>query len=371
MEELKKRVPALKEKSAALYKKYEKFTPAAIFFGGFVFDVITYYRIDSRLDDLIIFLYILLTGTMIVLTNLIGRKADIPRFFYKHSRWYLPIMQFSFGSLFSAYVIFYFYSASFATTSIFLLILLAVFVANEFIEHRYSDLYVQMCVYYMVCASFFIFFVPIVAKRMNYWTFLAGTAIGFLMTVSVLVILFRKEILKPWSAPFKAMTIAAGMCAALNLFYVMDWIPPVPIALRAIGIYHRVEKGGGMYALTYAKPPWYGFWKKADEPFYLRGSDRAYCFASVFAPTALKEKIFQHWLYYSEDMGRWVQASRTGYQVTGGRDKGFRGYTYKSSVTPGKWRVEVRTDEGRLIGRITFDIEDVGDRELEFVTVRQ
>jgi hypothetical protein len=371
IEKLKNRYTALKEKSAVVYKKYQKFTPPAIFFGGFVFDVITYYRIDSWLDDLIIFLYLMLTGALIVLTNLIERKADIPKFFYKYSKWYPPAIQFCFGSLFSAYVIFYFYSATFATTSIFLVILLAVFVANEFIEHKYSELYVQMCIYYMVCASFFIFFIPIVAKKMSYWTFLSGTVIGLVMTASVLVILYRKEIFKPGSMPFKAVTVTAAMCAALNLFYVMDWIPPVPIALRAIGIYHKVLKSAGTYELTYVKPPWYGFWRKVDDPFYLRGSDRVYCFASVFAPTALKEKVFQHWLYYSRDNGRWVQKSRIGYEVTGGRDGGFRGHTYKTAVTPGKWRVEVRTDEGRLIGRITFDIEDARDRVLNFATVKQ
>jgi hypothetical protein len=367
----KNRYLALKEKSSVFYKKYQKFTPAAVFFGGFVFDVITYYRIDSWLDDLIIFLYLMLTGALIALINLVERKAAIPRIFYKYSKLYLPAVQFCFGSLFSAYVIFYFYSATFATTSIFLVILLAVFVANEFIEHKYSELYVQISIYYMVCASFFIFFIPIVAKRMSYWTFLVGTVIGLFMAALVLVILFRKEIYKPGSVPFKAMTITAAMCAALNLFYVMDWIPPVPIALRTIGVYHKVLKGGGMYELTYAKPPWYRFWSKVDDPFYLRGADRAYCFASVFAPTALKEKVFQHWLYYSEDKGQWALASRIGYDMTGGRDSGFRGYTYKAAVTPGKWRVEIRTEAGRLIGRITFDIQDGRDRDLEFATIKK
>ena len=42
--------------------------------------------------------------------------------------------------------------------------------------------------------------------------------------------------------------------------------------------------------------------------------------------------------------------------ITGGRDKGFRGYAFKSNYSSGKWRVLVETKGGREIGRINFKI---------------
>jgi len=42
--------------------------------------------------------------------------------------------------------------------------------------------------------------------------------------------------------------------------------------------------------------------------------------------------------------------------VVGGRDNGYRGYTFKRHVQPGRWRVEVRTETGRLLGRIPFEL---------------
>jgi hypothetical protein len=35
---------------------------------------------------------------------------------------------------------------------------------------------------------------------------------------------------------------------------------------------------------------------------------------------------------------------------------GYRGYTFKRQVQPGRWRIEVRTEHGRLLGRIAFEL---------------
>ncbi|NBC01049.1 MAG: DUF2914 domain-containing protein, partial [Bacteroidetes bacterium] len=47
------------------------------------------------------------------------------------------------------------------------------------------------------------------------------------------------------------------------------------------------------------------------------------------------------------------------YTLRGGRREGYRGYTFKRFMRPGPWRVDVRTDGGRLLGRVWFEARAV------------
>lgn len=42
--------------------------------------------------------------------------------------------------------------------------------------------------------------------------------------------------------------------------------------------------------------------------------------------------------------------------ISGGRDDGYRGYTYKSNLKEGKWQVDVITEEELILGVIDFEI---------------
>ncbi|MFQ5627716.1 MAG: DUF2914 domain-containing protein [bacterium] len=57
-----------------------------------------------------------------------------------------------------------------------------------------------------------------------------------------------------------------------------------------------------------------------------------------------------------------------------GRDKGYRGYTFKRHVQPGDWRIDVEIETGALrqvLGRIDFEIVmHEGERGKELVRWR-
>ena len=55
-------------------------------------------------------------------------------------------------------------------------------------------------------------------------------------------------------------------------------------------------------------------------------------------------------------MGTPADRDNIDYVIIGGRDAGFRGYTYKNNVKPGLWRVDVTTKEGLILGVIDFEI---------------
>ena len=67
--------------------------------------------------------------------------------------------------------------------------------------------------------------------------------------------------------------------------------------------------------------------------------------------------MFHHWQQYAANREEWLTTDRIGFEITGGRDGGYRGFTYKRNATPGKWRVDVETEEGLLLGRIGFAIK--------------
>jgi hypothetical protein len=61
--------------------------------------------------------------------------------------------------------------------------------------------------------------------------------------------------------------------------------------------------------------------------------------------------------------GDWQTTDRLSYRIVGGRDGGFRGYSYKKNFElrsgrnePQDWRIEVKTGDGLLLGRINFQI---------------
>jgi hypothetical protein len=68
-------------------------------------------------------------------------------------------------------------------------------------------------------------------------------------------------------------------------------------------------------------------------------------------------KIRRH---YDEKTEKWVQALYLKFGIVGGRGGGYRGYSIKENVTPGKWRVDVMTERGQLLGRYRFDAVSSG-----------
>lgn len=354
---------------ADLYHRHEKYAAVLCFVGGILYDSLTLGRIDRLVDNLVLLAYLLVLGGLIIL---IGRlqtgQSRHPRLL--QYAWLYPLaIQFLLGSLFSAYAVFYFQSVSLTRTAVFFGLIVLLLVANELLKGRLTSLPLLVAMYGFALFSFFIFFVPVLLHTMNPWTFALGVGLSALALAGVLAAVFLRA---PDRAGLKPSGLAGGgVLALLLLLYWANWIPPVPLALRAGGIYHRAEKQGTSYQLEMVRPPRHLFWKKSEEIFYLRPGDRAYCFTAVFAPTDLHTTLFHQWQRYDEKRGEWVQTDRMSYPVSGGREGGYRGFTYKQALAPGEWRVDVENPEGQLLGRISFRVEAAGSRKLEFVSLQR
>jgi len=142
-------------------------------------------------------------------------------------------------------------------------------------------------------------------------------------------------------------------------------IPPVPLSIPYIGVYHSVERTPeGDYRLGHERP-WWRFWHHGDQWFRAQPGDRIYVFFRVFSPARFADRVQMRW--YWEPGGRgWLLQDTIPIDIVGGRQEGFRGYGFKSNYQPGRWKVEVETMDSREIGRVYFTLESVptGPREL-------
>lgn len=343
--------------------------PILFFFAGVTYDSVTLTRIDRLFDNLILLLYLLLLGLCIVLKGRAdrgltvsmaeARSPSLARWLSKAEPYYGRAIQFLFGGLFSAYTIFYSRSASFTTTAIFFALLVVLLVANEFLHARLTRLSLLVMLYAVVAFGFFTFFLPVLTGWMNAAMFLLGAVLSLLLALRLVELIDRGT---PGQSRWEAVkrSLPAGVAiAVLVAFYFLNWIPPVPLSLKFGGVYHHVAKSPDGFHLTFEEGPWYRPLKRSDDPFH--GEGPIYCLTAVFAPVDLKTTIYHRWQYRSRS-----RSSRaTGFsttdtipiQISGGREEGYRGYTVKQRVVPGDWRVDVETEDGRIIGRIAFRVE--------------
>jgi len=352
---LTQRVQTLQQRLDARLGRFRHLLPAAFFLGGVTWDALTLRRIDAWLDNLILLGYLLILGIALALAVLVEHEQlAAPRL--KRLRPYFPaILQFFFGALFSAYVVFYFQSTTLPAHWLFFVGLVALLVANEFIHRRLLNLYVLLLLYTLASFTFFVFFVPVVLRRMTDLIF-ALSGLLSLVPVGLLVHLFRRRGVVHGRQAATLLGSALALVLVLNGLYALNWIPPVPLALRKGGVYHHVRREGDVYLLHYEPAPWYRFWQRVSPRFHYTEGDTVFCFAAIFAPTQLRTGVQHVWQRYDPDRRAWITQDAIAYAVVGGRDNGYRGYTFKRHVQPGRWRVEVRTETGRLLGRIPFEL---------------
>jgi len=343
-----------KAKLEELYEKHEEHVAIAIFGVGFIWDSLTMTRVDNPIDNVILLFYLIIIGTMIIFTlrRQCGKVA--PAWIHKLEPYFPWTMQFCFGGLFSSYVIFYFKSASFTRTQFFFLILVILWVANEFLQERLQNPVLLAVLYSFCLLSFLAFFLPVVLAAVNEWIFLLASLISLLASLFVFYMGFLYHP-NGWKQRMKSIALwMLSVAVAVNVLYFADLIPPVPLALKDVGIYHKATKTPEGYEVQYVAPSAWRFWVDWDSPFYWSPGDRVYCYTAIFAPGEVRVRVRHVWSRKTPD--GWVKTDQLPFQISAGRENGYRGYTFKHGVTPGKWRVAVETMRGQTLGVITFNI---------------
>ena len=339
--------------------------PPLCFLSGVTYDLVTLTRIDRLIDNLILLIYLLLLGVLIVLTGRLGvdptpdseqvsKFSPVVQRLLQMRSYYPMAIQFLLGSLFSAYAIFYSRSATLTGTAVFFVLLVALLVVNEFLRDRLSSLRLLVSLYAVVCFAFFTFFLPVMTGYMNAGVFLLGAVLSAGVIFRVVQLIYQGN---PARSRRDAIGVTAPAFALIGLlvgFYFLNWIPPVPLSFKYGGIYHEVKKAGDRFELSFDKR-WYEIWKRSDDTF--PADEPIYCFTAVFAPVDLNATIYHHWYYRSTSSRPFTHADRIPLKISGGRAGGYRAYSFKQRLDPGDWRVDVETEDGRVIGRVAVTVK--------------
>ncbi|MEQ8713699.1 MAG: DUF2914 domain-containing protein [Cyclobacteriaceae bacterium] len=349
-------------KASSFLERNQKYLPILFFTGGFVFDSLTLGRVDRLYDLVVLSMHMSSLTVALYLFNLADdgkwQKTILGRF----EKYFPYAIQFFFGALSSAYVIYFSRSVSVSKTASFFIILVVLLFANEFLKKRISNKYLQFGLYSFVSFTFFAFMLPVFIKEMNTRVFIFSGLISLGATLILMTTIYssspstRAEVSKR-----KLISLALSVYVLMNVFYFFNLIPPVPLALDAGLVAHDIKLEDGRYVVTYEKDDWYVIWRRHSTIFHRNLNEPVYIFSSIFAPTDIKKSIFHRWKRYNQNLDEWVKMQDIGYQITGGRDGGFRGYTYKNNVTEGNWRVEVITEEELVLGVIDFEIVNSSD----------
>ncbi len=339
-------------------KKHQKSLLVLFFMGGFLWDSLTLGRVDRLYDIIVLCTYMISLTISIYLYNLAddGRWKDT---FIERFEVYLPLaIQFFIGGLSSAFVIYFSRSVSVSKTMSFFLILLFLLFANEIFKKRLSNKYLQFSIYFFVSFIFFSFFLPVLIKKMNTSIFLLSGIVSLANTFLLIVYIYsvspsaRAEIKKS-----KLLGIVLGIYLMINLGYYFNLIPPVPLALETGMPAHSINKENGNYIVSYETDEWYIFWRDHRLKYICKPGETVYIFSSIFAPTDFKKNISHRWKWFNTQTSEWEIVDNISYDITGGRDGGYRGYTYKNNTKEGLWRVDVITEEQLVLGIIDFEIE--------------
>ena len=199
--------------------------------------------------------------------------------------------------------------------------------------------------------------VPVFIKEMNTTIFLISGLISLVFTILFITFIYRSSpSTRAEISIAKQFRIIFIIYATIHVFYFTNLIPPVPLALHSGMVAHNVIKENNSYTVTYEKDEWYIFWRDHRIKYIHNPGERVFIFTSIFAPTAIKKSIFHQWKWYNDRTKKWEVSDRINYEITGGRDDGYRGYSFKDNVNPGLWKVDVITEEGLILGVIDFEI---------------
>jgi hypothetical protein len=355
------------------YEQHERRFDILFFIGGFLFDIATLARVDSWVSIGQQFFYLTLIAA--ILLHMFFDEGKPPRQLEglpKPQRWYFQyrtaLVHFLLGALLSLYTLFFFKSSSLLVSFAFLAFLVLALLVNEWKRFKLLGLSFKFALLSLCVLCFCAVVVPVFVGSIGIVVFLLSMLVGAVP----LALIDRRIRLHAADRIHQArtqITIPFGLVlAGFLLLYLFRLIPPVPLSIPFIGVYHQVERTESGFRLSQERPQW-RFWQHGDQDFNAQPGDRIYVFFRIFSPAHFSDQVTMRW-YWKAKPGGWKLQDSIPIAIVGGRAQGFRGYGVKTNYQPGDWKVQVETTDGREIGRIYFNVDNVpaAARELTATT---
>ena len=258
------------------------------------------------------------------------------------------MVQFCFGSMFSALVVCYFKSSGSLASLLLVIALAALLVGNEFLKKKYESFGVSLAFFCLLGTMFMNFTIPHVVHRIGFIWFLLSTVVSFLICVGIQRLSHHKK---------RVLIAPALISSLLVVAYIMNWVPPVPLVLKQQIVCQNFDRNN--YSCDIDDPTFLQtIGIKLPSVHRVEGSE-VYVLASVYAPTDLKAELEYRWYYMDPATGDYKLTDKISsgkMTLVGGRQSGYRSYTKKKKIPAGRYNVEVAYKNGAVIGAQKFEV---------------
>ena len=344
-----------------IYETHERWLMPAVLLSGVTADFVTFRTIRIGTAFALLGLYLLLAGLAIGLINTSDASGRTCGGTLRSYLWVAApvILQFAFGALLSASFIFYWFSGALSVSWPLLLLTAFLMASNDVFRRWFLKPIVQLTVYFFVLLSLASLVLPYFLNSVAGWVFVLAGCVSLATMYGYLRVLFS---LAQDLRPIRTMVLGSigVVFLVMNGLYFTGIIPPIPLSIREAGVYHDVERTGADYTLLAERESLPGR-LLPGQVIHVQDPGRVYVFSSVFAPADLETVIAHDWFYFDETSGEWIDRGRPTFPIRGGREGGYRGFSYTSDVDEGRWRVDIETGRGQVLGRLRFRIELVDE----------
>lgn len=331
---------------------------ALAFVVGFVVDAVTLPSVTNTLSFYLGGTYLLVVSLLLYLRERLKQK----RYSFTHKERLISIITITnalvSGSLLSFVFVYYTRGSDILTSWPLLLTILIVMILNEVIKDA-NRLLLDFGVYVLSLTLYSIFVVPVLMKRLGDVPFSISIAVSVFCSLWFAKKLHQVADTHDIYHQFwkRSYAVSWGIPLIVLALYFGSLIPAVPLTLAEANVYTRVSRNSATGEYTFGQMA-----EKSIIPFKARVATYEpgkilYFFTRIKAPIELRAKITHIWEYYDESKQAWIEAQRISYQINGGREEGYRGYTVKDNVQRGMWRISVVVDDKRSIGSVKLKVE--------------
>lgn len=339
------------------YKHYLKHATTVLFLFGFLTDMVLLPDVNNPITKYLGLSYIVAVGLLIAFREwVIARNAANER-----ERRLFSLSSFGIAYLSGAALSFVFVyalrSAALSVSWPLFLILVLCMVANEFFATHTYRFTLDIMVLFIALAFYVVFNAPFMVNTQNNFVFLCSIIISITVSLLYVAIISRISETSEEETP-KMYALGVGIPMFIGMLYTLNMIPGVPLSLTEGGIYHNVVKTEtGRYIVE----------EEVDQRLVSSLFTKVHTISSsqgdvfflsaIRAPKNMTAPISHVWEYYDEKGNKWIESTVVPFNLSGGREDGYRAYSVKQNIFEGLWRVTVKVDDKRIVGRVKFYIK--------------
>lgn len=326
---------------------------------GFIFDMLTLTQIDRLYDNIVLIshLTIIGVGTLLLCNeeSVLYKKLSLEKIKYIIE----TIIIFSFGAIFSGFIIFYTRSGSLTTSWPFIMILLVLMIGTELKKQYYKKNIFRISFFYLAIITYNIFAIPILFREISTRVFFLSIFISLVIIAMYLRTLYviHKKYIQNYIK--KILSIITAITLSIVILFATNILPPVPLSMKFKAVYYNINViEPGSYIGIYQATKDINFLRKRSRTLVHENNSPVFVFTSIFAPDRIQTTIYHIWEYRDSKTNKWIQTDKIALRIAGGRSRGYRGFTQKRNILPGTWRVIIENEKGQRIGTLRFHLDE-------------